>query len=168
MNSKIESALNSQLNFEMFSANIYLAMAAYFDSLNLPGFAHWMHIQYQEEMVHAMKFYHFVNERTGRVRFEALPEPQFEWDSPKAAFANALEHERIVTGRINDMMAMAMAEGDFATANFLQWFVAEQVEEEASADGVLQRIALSEGAAGALFMLDAELATRIFTPPVGE
>jgi ferritin len=165
MNPTIESALNDQLNFEMYSANIYLAMSAYFDAMGLPGFAHWMQIQYQEEMVHAMKFYGFVNERTGRVKFAALPEPQFEWNSPADAFATALAHEKIVTGRINDLMALANDEKDFATANFLQWFVAEQVEEEASADAVLQRIKLTEGAAGALFMLDAELAQRIFTPP---
>ncbi len=167
MDTKIEAALNDQLNFEMYSANIYLAMAAYFDSLSLAGFSHWMQIQYQEEMVHAMKFYHFINERTGRVKFAALPEPPFEWQSPLAAFEHALEHERIVSGRINDLVTLALDTRDHATANFLQWFVAEQVEEESSADTVIQKIRLTEGASGALFLLDAELGQRVFTPPPG-
>jgi ferritin len=168
MDAKIETALNDQMNFEMYSANIYLAMAAYFDSMGLSGFSHWMQIQYQEEMVHAMKFYHFINERAARVKFAALPEPPFEWGSPKAAFENALEHEKIVTGRINDLVSLAMESKDFATTNFLQWFVAEQVEEESSADAVIQKLTLTDEAKGALFMLDKELSLRVFTPPAQE
>ncbi len=168
MDTTTEATLNDQMNFEMYSANIYLAMAAYFDSLGLSGFSHWMQIQYQEEMVHTMKFYHFINERTGRVKFAALPEPPFDWASPLAAFEDALAHEKIVTGRINDLMTLAMDTKDHATANFLQWFVAEQVEEESSADAVIQKLTLSEGATGALFMIDGELGQRVFTPPVGE
>lgn len=168
LSEKIETALNDQMNFEIYSANIYLSMATWFDSKNLSGFAQWMKTQYQEEMFHAMKLYGFIDERGGRVRIAAIPEPQAEWDSPVAAFENALDHERIVTGRINDLVSLAMAEKDHATANFLQWYVGEQVEEEASVDGVVQQLRLMEGAAGALFMLDRELGQRVFTPPADQ
>lgn len=168
LSKEIEAALNDQMNFEMFSANIYLAMAAYFDSMNLGGFAQWMKIQYQEEMVHAMKFYGYINERGGRVEFSALDAPPLEWDSPEAAFQNALGHERIVSGRINDLVTLSQEQKDHASSNFLQWFVSEQVEEEASADGVLQKLRLMAGAPGAMFMLDRELGARVFTPPADE
>jgi len=168
LSERIETALNDQMAFEMYSANIYLSMATWFDSKNLTGFARWMKVQYEEEMFHAMKLYGFINERGGRALIAAIPEPQAEWESPLAAFENALAHERIVTGRINDLVSMAVEEKDHATANFLQWYVGEQVEEEASADGVIQQLKLMEGAAGALFMLDRELGQRIFTPPAGE
>jgi len=168
LSEKTENALNDQMNFEMLSANIYLSMATWFDSKNLSGFAQWMRVQYQEEMFHAMKLGRFINERGGRVLIGAIAAPQTEWDSPLAAFENALAHERIVTGRINDLVSMAVEEKDHATANFLQWYVGEQVEEEASADGVIQQLKLMEGAAGALFMLDRELGQRVFTPPAGQ
>ena len=164
----IQDAFNDQLNFEMYSANIYLAMAAWFDSQNLVGFANWMKVQYEEEMFHAMKFYNFINERGGRVVMKAIAEPSNKWDSPLAAFENALAHERIVTGRINDLVARATQEKDHASVNFLQWFVGEQVEEEANVDGVAQQLKLVQGAPGGLFMLDRELGQRVFTPPAGE
>ena len=164
----IQDAFNDQLNFEMYSANIYLAMAAWFDSQNLVGFANWMKVQYEEEMFHAMKFYNFINERGGRVVMNAIAEPSNKWDSPLAAFEIALAHERIVTGRINDLVARATQEKDHASVNFLQWFVGEQVEEEANVDGVAQQLKLVQGAPGGLFMLDRELGQRVFTPPAGE
>ena len=165
---KIESAFNDQMTFEMYSANIYLSMAAWFDAKNLAGFAQWMKIQYQEEMFHAMKFYDFINERGGRVLIKGIAEPSSQWDSPLAAFENALAHERIVSGRINDLVTMAAAEKDHASVNFLQWFIAEQVEEESSVDAVAQQLKLVEGAPGGLFMLDRELGLRVFTPPASE
>mgnify|MGYP003573603499 CR=1 FL=1 len=168
LSEKMENALNDQMNFEMASANIYLSMATWFDSKNLTGFAQWMKVQYQEEMFHAMKLYGFINERGGRSLIGAIAAPPTEWDSPLAAFENALAHERIVTGRINNLVSMAVDDKDHATANFLQWYVGEQVEEEASADGVIQQLKLMEGAAGALFMLDRELGQRVFTPPAGQ
>lgn len=164
----IEETFNDQLNYEMYSANIYMAMAAWFDSQNLVGFAHWMKVQYEEEMFHAMKFYNFINERGGRVVMKAIAEPSNEWDSPLAAFENALAHERIVTGRINELVVQATDEKDHASVNFLQWFVGEQVEEEANVDGVIQQLKLVEGAPGGLFMLDRELGQRVFTPPTGQ
>ena len=168
LSERIEAALNDQINFEIYSANIYLSMAMWLDSKNLTGFSQWMKVQYQEEIFHAMKMYGFLNERGGRAVLKGIPEPQAEWASPLAAYENALDHERIVTGRINDLVSLAVDEKDHATANFLQWYVAEQVEEEASADGVIQQLKLMEGAAGGLFMLDRELGLRVFTPPAGE
>lgn len=157
---EIEQRLNDQMNFEMYSANIYLGMAAYLESLNLGGFANWMKIQYQEEMVHCMKFYDYLNERGGRAVFGAMDAPPEEWDSPLAAFENALEHERVVTGRINDLVARAAEAKDHATFNFLQWFVAEQVEEEAGVEDIIQKLKMVDGAPGGMFVLDRELGAR--------
>ncbi len=168
LSKEIQDSLNSQMNFEMYSANIYMSMAAWFDSKNLTGFANWMKVQYSEEMFHFTKFYNFINERGGRVILGAMAAPQLDWDSPLAAFENALEHERIVTSRINDLVAQAADAKDHATVNFLQWFVGEQVEEEANADGIAQQLKLMEGAPGGLFMLDREMAQRVFTPPAAE
>ena len=164
----IEKALNDQLNFELYSANIYLSMAAYFDSKNLAGFAGWMKVQHQEEMMHMTKFYDYVNERGGKVVFTGCPDPPIDWDSPLAVFEHALAHERIVTSRINDLMSLAMDERDHASVSALQWFVTEQVEEESSADAVVQQLKLMEGSPGGLFMLDRELGARTFTPPPAE
>ena len=164
----IESAMNDQFNFEIYSANIYMSMASYFDAMNLTGFANWMKTQYQEEIFHAMKFYGHINERGGRVLMSSLDAPETEWDSPLAAFENALHHERIVTGRIDDLVSLSIKEQDHASTNFLQWYISEQVEEEANVDGVIQKLKLASGAPGALFMLDVELGQRVFTPPTEE
>ncbi len=168
LSQEIQDSLNSQMNFEMHSANIYMSMAAWFASKNLTGFSSWMKIQYAEEMSHFTKFFDFIDERGGRIELGAMPAVQLDWDSPLAAFENALAHERIVTGRINDLVAQAAEAKDHATVNFLQWFVGEQVEEEATADGVVQQLKLMEGAPGGLFMLDREMGQRVFTPPTQE
>ena len=162
---KIREALNQQLNAELFSSYLYLSMAAYFESINLKGFANWMRVQTQEELVHAMKFYDFIIERGGKVVLSSIEGPRTEWASPLAVFEHAYEHEQKVTGLINNLVDLSAAEQDHATSNFLQWFVAEQVEEEASADEVVQKIKLMGDASGGLFMLDRELAQRVFTPP---
>ena len=162
---KIREALNQQLNAELFSSYLYLSMAAYFESINLKGFANWMRVQTQEELVHAMKFYDFIIERGGKVILSSIESPPTEWASPLAVFEHAYQHEQKVTGLINTLVDLAIAEQDHATNNFLQWFVAEQVEEEASADEVVQKIKLMGDASGGLFMIDSELAQRIFTPP---
>ena len=164
----MEKGLNDQMNFEMYSANIYMSMGAYFDSLSLDGFANWMKVQYQEEMFHHSKFYHFIDERGSRITISAMDAPQVEWDSPLAVFEDALNHERIVTDRINNLMTMALAEKDHATASFLQWFVSEQVEEEASVDTVIQKLKLVDGSQGGIFMINQELSQRVFTPPASD
>ncbi|NDY41949.1 ferritin [Dissulfurirhabdus thermomarina] len=165
LSEKMEAALNRQVNAELYSAYLYLSMVAYFESVDLPGCAAWMRAQTQEEVAHAMKIYDFINERGGRVRLSAIDAPPTEWDSPLAAFEDAYAHEQKVTGLINDLMNLAVAERDHATQIFLQWFVSEQVEEEASASAVVKKLRLAGDAAGGLLMIDNELGQRVFTPP---
>ncbi|MHC4787773.1 MAG: ferritin [Planctomycetota bacterium] len=161
LSDRMQEALNEQARAEFYSAYLYLSMSACFESINLPGFAHWMQVQAQEEAGHAMKFYNHVIERRGRVRLMAIDAPPQEWDSPLAAFEAALAHEQKVTGLIDDLVKLANEEGDNAAATFLQWFVTEQVEEEASADDVVQKLKLIGDAAGPLFMLDSVMASRM-------
>jgi ferritin len=157
---KMETALNGQLNAELYSAYLYLSMNAYFRSVNLDGFANWMYYQAQEEVTHAMKFYDFINSRGGRVKLSQIDAPATEWNSPLAVFEATLEHEQKVTGLINDLVELALEEHDHATNIFLQWFVSEQVEEEESVGGVLEQLRLMGEAKGGLFMIDRELAKR--------
>jgi ferritin len=166
LNKEMEKALNVQVNAEMYSAYLYLSMSAYFQSKSLSGFASWMRVQAQEEMVHAMKIYDFVNERGGRVILEPIEAPPKDWDSPLATFEAVYEHEQKVTGLINELVELALEKHDHATNIFLQWFVSEQVEEEDSANDVVEKIKLVGDAKGGLFMLDRELGQRVFTPPV--
>jgi ferritin len=165
---KMQEALNGQLNAELYSSYLYLSMAAYFQDLNMGGCANWMRVQAQEEDMHAMKFYNFINERGGRVVLKTIDGPPTEWDSPLAAFEAVLEHEQKVTGLINELVELALAEHDHATNIFLQWFVTEQVEEEDSANDVIQQIKMVGEAQGGLFMLDRELGQRTFTAPAEE
>jgi len=165
---KMEKALNEQVNAELLSAYLYLSMEAYFKSLNLNGFANWMMVQTQEEVSHAMKIYEFIDERGGRITLKAIDGPQTKWDSPLAVFKAVYEHEQKVTSLINDLVNLAIEEKDHATNSFLQWFVNEQVEEEASADQVVQQLKMMEKAPGGMFMLDRELGQRVFSPPAAE
>jgi len=137
---KIENALNKQTNAEMYSSYLYLSMSAFFESANLKGFAHWMRIQAQEELVHALKFFDYVHGRGGTVTLTAIDAPPIKWQSPLAVFDHVFEHEQKVTGLINDLVDLAISENDHATHNFLQWFVAEQVEEESSADEIVHKL----------------------------
>ncbi len=157
---KIETALNDQLNAEMYSSYLYLSMNAYFKSISLDGFANWMYAQAQEELMHAMKFYDFINQRGGRVTLSAIAAPPAAWDSPIAIFEETLKHEQKVTGLINALVETALSENDYATNIFLQWFVSEQVEEEDSVSSVLEQLKLLGEAKGGLFMMDRELAKR--------
>ncbi len=165
MNPKIEAMLNDQMNFELYSSYIYMAMAAYCESIDLTGFSHWFKIQVQEEMYHATKFYNYIFDRGGRAFFTQIDAPEQEWESVKASFENALEHEKLVTGRINDIMTAAIDERDHATTSFLNWFVDEQVEEEASVDEINKKLNLVQNSANGLFMLDKDVGARIFTVP---
>lgn len=165
---KIETALNGQVNAEFYSTYLYLSMEAYFESVDFPGFAKWMRAQIQEESMHAMKIYDFVNERGGRIALKSIAEPPSEWASPLAAFEDAYKHEQLVTSLVNDLTTLAIEEKDHATSNFLQWFVNEQVEEEASVSGVVQKLKMVKDAPGGYFFVDNELGQRVFTPPVTE
>ncbi|MDD5064665.1 MAG: ferritin [Phycisphaerae bacterium] len=161
----IEKALNEQINAEMYSAYLYLSMESYFRSLDLSGFANWMRVQVQEELMHAMKMYDFVDARGGRIILKAIAAPQTEWKSPLAVFEATYKHEQKVTGLINALASLAIKEKDHATHTFLQWFVNEQVEEESSADKIIQQTKMMKDAPGGMFMLDRELGLRVFTPP---
>lgn len=168
MKEKMLAAFNKQINAEMYSAYLYLSMEAYFQSINLPGFATWMRAQTQEEMMHAMKIYDFVFERGGKVSLEAIDKPESSWDSPLAVFKEVLKHEQYVTSLINDLVDLAIKEKDHASNIFLQWFVTEQVEEEASADAIIQRLKLTKDSGSGLFMIDAQLGQRVFTMPAAD
>lgn len=157
---KMQAAMNQQINAELHSAYIYLSMTAYFADKNLNGFANWMRVQAQEELVHAMKFYDFIIERRGRVLLEPVAAVPTDWVSPLAVFENALAHEQKVTGMINDLVNLSIKEKDHAANSFLQWFVDEQVEEESSADAIVQQLKLIGDAGAVLFLFDRELAQR--------
>lgn len=163
---KMQDALNGQMNAELYSAYLYLAMAAYYEDTDLPGFANWMRVQAQEEMTHAMKFYDYLVQRGARVVLDTIEKPPFEWESPLNVSEHVLEHEKKVTGLINDLVNLALEEKDHATNNFLQWYVAEQVEEEESVGAVLQKVKLAADSSSGLLMVDSELAQRVFNPPV--
>ncbi len=156
----MQEALNKQLNAELYSAYLYLSMSANFESANLPGFATWMRAQAQEEVGHAMRIYNFVVERLGKVVLTGVEGPPAQWDSPLAAFEDAFKHEQEVTGMIDELVALAEAEKDNASATFLQWFVTEQVEEESSVDEVVQKLKLAGDAPSALLVLDGLLGQR--------
>jgi ferritin len=160
----IEDAINQQIVREMYSSNLYLAMSAYFASINLKGFANWMHIQAEEEMLHALKFFDYVIDRGGKVKIGQIGAPPSEWESPLAVFEDALRHEQLVTGWINELADLAFAEKDHATSSMLQWFIDEQVEEEATTSEIVERLKLIGDSKGALFFLDNELKSRKSAP----
>ena len=165
LSKKMEEALNEQINAETYSAYLYLSMSAYFQSVNLPGFAKWMYTQTLEEFTHAQKFFDYVNERGGRVILKSIKKPPSQWKSALAAFEDSYKHEQFVTSLINNLVDLARKEKDYATENFLQWFVSEQVEEEASVDEVIQKMKLAGDKGPGIFMIDQSLGQRVFTPP---
>ncbi|MFP4520957.1 MAG: ferritin [Fibrobacterota bacterium] len=165
LSEKMQDTLNSQINAEIYSGYLYLSMQAYFESLGLPGMSNWMSCQSKEEMVHAMKIYDYINERNGRVILSAIETPQTEWSSPSEAFEAAYAHEQKVTALINGLVDIAIKESDHATNNFLQWFVSEQVEEEASVSAVIDKIKLMGDSGSGMYQIDRELGSRVFTPP---
>jgi len=158
LSEKVQEALNQQINMELAAYYIYLSMSAYFDDKGLKGFASWMYNHSQEEMEHALKIYDFVQNRRGRVKLMALDAPAHEWESPLAAFEEALAHEEKVTKAINNLVQLAREEGDYATDSFLQWFVDEQVEEEELVDDAIQKLRLIGDFKPGLYLLDNELA----------
>jgi ferritin len=157
----VQDALNDQIKHEMYSSYLYLAMSAYSDSINLPGFAHWLRIQSQEENVHAMKIFDFIIDRGGRVELKAIDQPPVEFGSPLDIVEQTLEHERFISDHINQLYDLAIKENDHPTQVLLQWFITEQVEEEKSADQILQQLKLGGAQGTVLFMIDRELAQRV-------
>ena len=164
MKSSIEEAFNKQLNAEFFSSYLYLSMSAWFESQNLAGMAHWMLLQSQEEWQHALKFFDFIHDRDGTVSLTRIDGPESQWDSPLAAFEAALEHERKISELINDLVDLALQKKDHAANTFLQWFVTEQVEEEATALSIVDKLKMIGDNSVVLFMLDNELGQRTLTP----
>ena len=157
---KLREALIDQINHEYFSSYLYLAMSADFSSKNLDGFASWMRIQAQEEAIHAMKIFDFLIERGEKIVLKAIEKPQETWETPLAAIEAALNHEKFITAKINDLVDLAIDTKDHSSFSFLQWFVDEQVEEEATADAILQKIKMIKDSSGALFYINKELGGR--------
>lgn len=161
---KIETAMNKQINLEAYSAYLYLGISTYFAGKNLDGFAHWMRLQAQEELMHAMKLLDYVLERGGNVSFDAVKAPPATWKTPLAACQAALKHEQFNTKQLNALMDIANAAKDHASSTFLQWYVDEQVEEEATAEALIEKVKLVADSGGGTYMLDRELAGRQLGP----
>lgn len=160
MKSTIQKAINEQINAELYSAYLYLSMAAYLDKISLSGFSHWMKMQANEEVSHAMKFYHFVYERGGSVHLKAIDQPPADFKSPLNLASHVLEHEKKVTGLIHKLYELAQAEKDYAFESLLKWFIDEQVEEEDNATHLVEKIKLAGEKGPGLFMFDKELGKR--------
>lgn len=165
LNEDMLKALNKQITREFHSAYLYMAMSAYFESGNLPGFAAWMRLQAQEESCHALIFFNYVCERGGKVELGAVAAPPAAFESPQDAFEKTLEHEQYITESINTLTDLAIKESDHATRAMLQWFVTEQIEEEANAGRILARLRLMQNGQKGLFMMDRELGARTFAVP---
>lgn len=158
-------ALNEQFNAELYSSYLYLSMSAWFSERSLSGFASWMRIQTQEEVFHAMKIYDYILERGGSIALAAIEKPENDWKNEVDVVREVVAHEAKVTAMVNNLVEVALAEKDHATNIFLQWFVTEQVEEEASVGDVLGRVKMIQGDSAALFALDLELGKRVYTSP---
>ena len=166
--SRMQQAMNQQIQHEMASAYLYLSMAAFFHSRSLDGMAQWMKVQALEEQGHAMRFFDHIIERGGNVELLAIEAPETAWASPVAAFEAAHAHEQFITGRIDELVQIAREENDNAAAMMLQWFVTEQVEEEATASKTVDTLKMIGDSGHGLLMADRELGTRVYTPPATE
>jgi ferritin len=164
ISAKLEKAINEQINKELYSEYYYLGMAAYFDVEGLPGFANFFKIQVQEERFHAMKFYQYLIERGGNVKLDTINRPPQDFKSIEDIFSKAYEHEQFVTKSINSLVDIAIEENDHASRNFLNWFVEEQVEEEATMDDLLKKVRRIGSNGHGIYMLDEQLAQRVFNP----
>lgn len=163
---KMEKAFNEQINKELYSSYLYLSMAAYFQNLGLSGFANWMRVQVQEENFHAMKMFDYVINRGGKVILETIDKPEYVWKSVLEVYEETLKHEEYVTSLIYKLSDVADEVKDRASISFLQWFIDEQVEEEATASDVIAKLKLISDNGDALYAMDKEFAARVFTPPV--
>ncbi len=165
MNKTIETAFNDHLNAELFSSYLYLSMANYFAAENLEGMAQWMRIQVEEERIHALKFLDFINERGGRVTLGQIDQPKLKWQNALNVFEEAYAHECMISGKINDLLDVAREQSDHAAAAFLQWFISEQVEEEATALAIVGKLKLVGDHSMGLLMMDQQLAQRVPSAP---
>jgi ferritin len=158
LSKKMQAAINDQIQAELASAYLYLAMSAHFEAESLPGCAAWMRRQWREEIDHAMRLFDYVNDRSGRVELQAVPKPDSSFGSPLSIFERTLEHERKVTGLIHDLLGAAVKENDFATQVMLQWFVTEQVEEEKTAETMVEQLKRVGDGKSSIFFFDRHLA----------
>jgi ferritin len=156
----MQDSINEQIKNELYSAYLYLSMSAYFQGKNLPGFAAWLRVQFQEEQVHALKFYDYVLERGGHIALQAIPQPPAEWKTNLEAFQQVLEHEQHVTALIYKLYETALSEKDYAAQIMLQWFINEQVEEEKNATEIVEQLKLIDAHGTAVLMLDHRLGKR--------
>ena len=154
---KIQDAINDQIGYEFYSAYLYLAMSAHFETLNLKGFAGWMRTKFSEEQVHALKFFDYVNDRGGKVVLPAIEQPKGSWKSNLAVFEESLAHEQSVTARIHKLYELALTEKDYPTQALLQWFITEQVEEEKTVAEIIEQLKLIDARGTAVLMLDHQL-----------
>ena len=163
---KLFNKLNDQVNFEFYSAYIYLSMSAYAESIDLSGFANFFRVQAQEEQFHAMKFYDYIFQKDGVVELEAIARPDMKFENMVDVFQKAYGHEKIVTNRIYAMADIANEEKEHSTTSLLNWFIDEQVEEENNFKSLLKKVKRSESNMAALYMMDDELAAKVYTPPI--
>lgn len=161
LSDKLQNAFNQQINSEMYSAHLYLSMAAYFETLSLAGFAHWMRLQFEEETAHALKLFDYVNDRDGRVTLQAIEQPPIEFESPHSVMRMALEHERLVTDMINNLYSLAVAERDHPSHVLLEWFVTEQVEEEKTIRDIVDHMDIIGDDGTGLLIIDQRLGDRV-------
>jgi ferritin len=160
LSKKMQDAINEQINKELYSAYLYLSMGAWAETQNLPGFAHWMHEQFEEETAHALRFFDHIVDRGGRVTLKAIDAPELEWKSPLAMFEQVLKHEQFVTSLIHNLYALAAKENDYPSQVLLQWYIGEQVEEEKHATYIVDTLKTVGEKGHALVMMDRELAKR--------
>jgi len=165
MSDELYQALNEQMNFEFYSSQVYLAMAAYCSGESLDGFANFFIVQAEEERFHAMKMYKYLNDRGRRATIAGMDNPNNDYHSVLQVYEHGYEHEQIVTKRIYHLSDLALNEREHATMQFLKWFIDEQVEEEAMFDSIIQKLKRIDRDSNAFYMLDAEFAQRVFTPP---
>lgn len=160
VSNKLETAINEQINAEFWSAYLYLSMSVHFANKGLPGFANWFKVQFQEEQDHAMKLINYLIAKGNKITLKPIEEVTTSWDSLLAAFEDTLAHERMVTGMINNLVRLARSEDDYATENILQWFVTEQVEEEETAQEMIDSLKLIGDNGFGVYTMDKELASR--------
>ena len=168
MDKTIEQAFNEHLNAEFYSEYLYLAMANYLTAQDLVGMAHWMRIQVDEERAHAIRFIDYIHERNGHVVLKQIDQPKLEWESPLEIFREAYQHECMITAKINALVDLAIKQNDHAAAAFLQWFVTEQVEEEANVSAIVARLERIGDQGMGIFMVDQQLGQRTAAPAAGD
>jgi len=168
LSKKMENALNEQINKEMYSAYLYMSMSAHSTNIGLTGFANWFMVQYKEEMEHAMKIYDYINNQCGKVTLNAIDKPISNFKDAMDMFQKTLKHEQFITKSINQLVDLSIKEKDHATHIFLQWFVTEQIEEEGNDNDIIAKLKLAGDKGNGLFIIDKEIGTRVYTPPVNE